>query len=34
MVPNRIVALETMPLNPSGKVDRPALLAWLQKGAA
>jgi len=34
MVPNRIVALEAMPLNTSGKVDRRALLAQLQDGAA
>ena len=34
MVPTRIVALETMPLNTSGKVDRRGLLAWLQNGAA
>ena len=33
MVPNRIVALEAMPLNTSGKVDRRALLARLQDGA-
>jgi acyl-CoA synthetase (AMP-forming)/AMP-acid ligase II len=33
MVPTRIVALETMPLNTSGKVDRRGLLAWLQNGA-
>jgi non-ribosomal peptide synthetase component E (peptide arylation enzyme) len=32
MVPNRIVALEAMPLNTSGKVDRRALLAQLQDG--
>jgi amino acid adenylation domain-containing protein len=32
MVPNRIVALEAMPLNASGKVDRRALLAQLQDG--
>jgi len=34
MVPNRIVALEAMPLNTSGKVDRRALLAQLQDGGA
>lgn len=34
MVPNRIVALEAMPLNTSGKVDRRALLARLQDGVA
>jgi amino acid adenylation domain-containing protein len=32
MVPNRIIALEAMPLNTSGKVDRRALLAQLQDG--
>ena len=34
MVPNRIVGLESMPLNTSGKVDRSALLAWLKNGTA
>ena len=34
MVPNRIMALEAMPLNTSGKVDRRALLAQLQDGPA
>ncbi len=34
MVPNRIVALQDMPLNTSGKVDRRALLARLQAGVA
>ena len=33
MVPSRIVAMEAMPLNSSGKVDRRALLARLQDGA-
>jgi acyl-CoA synthetase (AMP-forming)/AMP-acid ligase II len=30
MVPNRILSLDTVPLNTSGKVDRRALLAALQ----
>jgi len=34
MVPNRIVGLESMPLNTSGKVDRSALVAWLKNGTA
>jgi len=34
MVPNRIVGLESMPLNTSGKVDRSALLAMLKNGTA
>ena len=33
MVPNRILSLDAMPLNTSGKVDRRALLAALQAEA-
>ncbi|MEO8728042.1 MAG: hypothetical protein ABI410_01610, partial [Rhodoferax sp.] len=33
MVPNRIVALESMPVNASGKVDRRALREMLEKDA-
>jgi len=29
MLPNRVIAQESLPLNQSGKVDRKALLAWL-----
>lgn len=34
MLPERIVALENMPFNPSGKVDRGALRRWLEAESA
>jgi acyl-coenzyme A synthetase/AMP-(fatty) acid ligase len=34
MVPSRVIAQENLPLNQSGKVDRKALLAWLDREAA
>jgi amino acid adenylation domain-containing protein len=34
MLPSRIIKLETMPLNSSGKIDRNAILALLDQGAA
>ena len=33
MVPSRVIARDSLPLNPSGKVDRKALLAWLDSEA-
>ena len=34
MVPSRVIALDKMPLNQSGKVDRNALRLWLDRDAA
>jgi D-alanine--poly(phosphoribitol) ligase subunit 1 len=34
MVPNRVIALASMPLNQSGKVDRHALRLWLAQDSA
>lgn len=34
MVPSRVIARDSLPLNQSGKVDRKALLAWLDCTAA
>lgn len=34
MVPNQLIALETVPLNQSGKVDRQALRRLLDKDPA
>ncbi len=34
MVPSRVIARDSLPLNHSGKVDRKALLAWLEREAA
>jgi acyl-CoA synthetase (AMP-forming)/AMP-acid ligase II len=34
MVPQRVIALEHLPLNPSGKVDRRALLQYLEREVA
>lgn len=34
MVPSRVIARDSLPLNQSGKVDRKALLAWLDGEAA
>jgi acyl-CoA synthetase (AMP-forming)/AMP-acid ligase II len=34
MLPSRVIALEDMPINASGKVDRRALRGWLEAQAA
>ncbi|AGW90328.1 MULTISPECIES: hypothetical protein [Cupriavidus] len=34
MLPSRVIPLESMPLNLSGKVDRRALHQWLEDSAA
>jgi acyl-CoA synthetase (AMP-forming)/AMP-acid ligase II len=34
MLPSRVIALENMPINANGKVDRRALRGWLEAHAA
>jgi len=33
MMPKRIIVLESLPLNPNGKIDRKALFAMLDNGS-